>query len=59
MTTTELTCAEYDRLREQAAQHLTVHALFALLAAKLPKRNLRVAQAWDIFATAMLEEYSK
>lgn len=59
MTTTELTCAEYDRLREQAAQHLTVHALFALLAGRLPRHNHKVRKAWDIFATAMLEEYSK
>jgi len=59
MTTTELTCAEYDRLREQAAQHLTVHARFCLLAAVLPRQNYKVQKAWDVFARAMQEEYSK
>ena len=59
MTTTELTCAEYDRLREQAKDHLTTHALFALLAGRLPRQNYKVQKAWDVFARAMQEEYSK
>ena len=55
----KLTCAEYDRLREQAAEHLTVHAKFQLLAGELPRCSPRIRQAFDIFATAMQEEYSK
>lgn len=59
MTPTGLTYAEYDRLRTQAAEHLTTHALFALLAGRVTRHNLKVRKAWDVFATAMLEEYSK
>lgn len=55
----ELTCGEYQRLRDEAAHHLTIFAKFQLLAGELPRHNPRITQAWDIFATAMLEEYSK
>ena len=61
MTTmhSELTNGEYQRLRDEAAKHLTIFAKFQLLAGELPRHNPRITQAWDIFATAMLEEYSK
>tara|TARA_Y100000015_G_scaffold24269_1_gene23407 strand:+ start:369 stop:617 length:249 start_codon:yes stop_codon:yes gene_type:complete len=57
MTSIKLTCAEYQRLRDEAAEHLTIFAKAQLLAGELPHDNLRLRQAWDIFATAMLEEY--
>lgn len=59
MTSIKLTCAEYQRLRDEAAEHLTMHAKFQLLAGELPHDNPRLISAWNIFATAMLEEYSK
>ena len=58
-TTQPPTVAEYDRLREQAQLHLTTHALFALLAGRLPRQNYEVQKAWDVFARAMQEEYRK
>jgi hypothetical protein len=55
----KLTCAEYQRLRDEAAEHLTIFAKFQLLAGEIPMESPRVSAAWDLFATAMLEEYSK
>ena len=59
MTSIKLTCAEYQRLRDEAAEHLTIFAKFQLLAGEIPMESPRVSAAWDLFATAMLEEYSK
>ena len=59
MTSIKLTCAEYQRLRDEAAEHLTIFAKFQLLAGEMPMQSPRVSAAWDLFATAMLEEHRK
>ena len=55
----KLTCGEYQRLRDEAAEHLTIFAKFQLLAGELPPHHPRLNQAWHVFAEAMLEEYRK
>ena len=59
MTSIKLTCAEYLRLRDEAAEHLSMHSKLQLLAGELPHDNPRLISAWNIFTAVMLEEYSK
>tara|TARA_Y100000004_G_scaffold3695_1_gene4379 strand:- start:728 stop:913 length:186 start_codon:yes stop_codon:yes gene_type:complete len=55
----KLSPAEYQRLMYEAADNLTIFAKFQLLADEIPMQSPRVSAAWNLFATAMLEEYSK
>lgn len=55
----KLSPAEYIRLMHEAADNLTIFGKFQLLAGELPHDNPRLRQAWNAFATVMLEEYNK